>query len=60
MKRMTHPLHGFHHPLSGAEEQTMLANGWTHEVEAHTVVAEPVAPEAESVVRRRGPNKAKD
>lgn len=31
MKRMTHPLHGFHHPLSGGELTTMLANGWTEE-----------------------------
>lgn len=31
MKRMKHPQHGFHHPLSGGELATMLANGWTHD-----------------------------
>lgn len=31
MKRMKHPAHGFHHPLSGGELATMLVNGWTED-----------------------------
>jgi hypothetical protein len=28
MKRMRHPLHGFHHCYNGNEEASMRANGW--------------------------------
>lgn len=28
MKRMMHPLHGFHHAMNTLEEETMRKNGW--------------------------------
>jgi hypothetical protein len=31
MKRMQHPLHGFHHCYTPQEEESMRANGWIDE-----------------------------
>jgi hypothetical protein len=40
MKRMKHPQHGFHHPLSGGELATMLANGWTYDETPETAAGD--------------------
>lgn len=32
MKRMKHPLHGFHHAYDTNEEATMRLNGWVEDV----------------------------
>lgn len=63
MKRMMHPMHGFHHAYGGKEEAVMRANGWRDD-DSHLVVApvaKPVADSAapEPVRRTRGPNKKK-
>lgn len=33
MKRMQHPLHGFHHCYTPQEEEAMRVNGWVDEEE---------------------------
>ena len=40
MKRMKHPLHGFHHAYSDSEEAVLRASGWVEDL------PEPVAPQA--------------
>ena len=32
MKRMMHPLHGFHHAMNKTEEATMRKNGWVDDM----------------------------
>lgn len=59
MKRMYHPLHGYHYPWGAAQEADMRARGWIDEPEPVAPVVEPEAqPEAattpEEVKRKPG------
>lgn len=52
MNRMKHPQHGFHHPQSIAELETMRANGWTDDVpEAVEAAPEAAEPQEERTKR---------
>ncbi len=46
MKRMKHPLHGFHHAYTTEEEAIMRKNGWVddtpHEKRAEVIEFAPV------------------
>lgn len=55
MKRMRHPLHGFHHPLSGGEEATMRANGWVDDEPTPEVAPDlkPIEPAADPAPAKR-------
>lgn len=59
MKRMKHPLHGFHHAYNSHDETTMRANGWVDDVPEPKLEAEPIPEEELTTPRRRGPNKPK-
>lgn len=55
MKRMMHPLHGWHVPMP-SEREEMLKNGWIDE----DPPVEEKAPEPEQPKRRGRPPKAKE
>lgn len=50
-KRMRHPEHGFHHPLSPDELKTMRANGWVEDdgAELKAKLATVAAPQGTEV-----------
>lgn len=67
MKRMKHPLHGFHNAYDGNEEARLRTGGWTEAEPSASAPAEDEAaaeaaeaePAASAPVKRRGPNKPK-
>jgi hypothetical protein len=60
MKRMKHPLHGFHHALDGAEEARMRTHGWVDDAPEKVAVPEQVKTDTAPARRTRGPNKPKE
>lgn len=40
MKRMSHPLHGFHHAYNTHEAEAMRKNGWVDDVDPAKEVSE--------------------
>lgn len=56
MKRMMHPLHGFHHAMNTLEETTMRKNGWVDDVPPEPV-AEIIESEQEEAPAKRAYNR---
>ena len=44
MKRLKHPLHGFHHAYNPTEEAYMRLNGWVDDVDSEDATNETIKP----------------